>query len=68
MKQNPELMKQFTNAAVNSMQKDSPGMSSFMQGVMNNPPQPQSSINNNDFMQRSRPILIWQEIMKCHKK
>ena len=48
MKQNPELMKQFTNAAVNSMQKDSPGMSSFMQGVMNNPPPPQSSANNND--------------------
>lgn len=59
MKQNPELMKQFTNAAVNSMQKDSPGMSSFMQGVMNNPPppQPQPSTNNNDFMQRSRPDI-----------
>ena len=58
MKQNPELMKQFTSAAVNSMQKDSPGMSSFMQGVMNNPtpPQPQSS-NQSNFMQRSRPDI-----------
>ena len=58
MKQNPELMKEFTNAAVNSMQKDSPGMSSFMQGVMNNsqPPPPQSS-NQKNFMQRSRPDI-----------
>ena len=59
MKQNPELMKQFTNAAVNSMQKDSPGMSSFMQGVMNNqpPPQRESSTSNDNFMQRSRPDI-----------
>lgn len=57
MKQNPELMKQFTNAAVNSMQKDSPGMSSFMQGVMNNPQPPQQSSKQNNFMQRSRPDI-----------
>ena len=35
MKQNPELMKQFTNAAVNSMQQENPGISSFMKDLMN---------------------------------
>ena len=54
MKQNPDLMKQFTNAAVNSMQKDNPGMSSFMQNVMNNP----SSSDPQQFSQnRSRPDI-----------
>jgi len=47
MKQNPELMKQFTNAAVNSMQKENPNMSNFMQNVMNNPPSQPFSQNNN---------------------
>ena len=47
MKQNPELMKQFTNAAVNSMQQENPGISSFMKDVMNreNNPPPQFSQN-----------------------
>jgi len=35
MKQNPELMHQFTQAAVNTMSQDNPGMGKFMSGVMN---------------------------------
>ena len=68
MKQNPELMKQFTNAAVNSMQKDSPGMSSFMQGVMNNPPPPREQQNKGDFMQRSRPDISMARDNEMPKK
>ena len=36
MRQNPELMQQFTQAAVNSMSESNPGFSGFMNGVMNN--------------------------------
>lgn len=36
MRQNPELMQQFTQAAVNSMGESNPGFSGFMNGVMNN--------------------------------
>ena len=36
MRQNPELMQQFTQAAVNSMSDTSPGFSGFMNGVMGN--------------------------------
>lgn len=35
MRQNPELMQQFTQAAVNSMGDTNPGFSGFMNGVMN---------------------------------
>jgi hypothetical protein len=35
MRQNPELMRQFQNAAVNSMSNTSPGFSGFMGGLMN---------------------------------
>jgi len=42
MRQNPDLMRQFQNAAVNSMAGSNPGFSGFMNGVMNNePPMPQ---------------------------
>jgi len=34
MRQNPELMQQFTQAAVNTMSQDNPGFGGFMQGVM----------------------------------
>jgi len=45
MRQNPELMQQFTSAAVNSMQNTSPGFSNFMGNFMpgassNAPPPP----------------------------
>ena len=35
LRQNPDLMRQFQNAAVNSMAQTSPGFSGFMSGVMN---------------------------------
>ena len=41
MRQNPELMQQFTQAAVSSMSEKNPGFGGFMQGVMNNKGQPQ---------------------------
>jgi hypothetical protein len=34
MRQNPELMQQFTQAAVNSMSRENPGFGGFMSGVM----------------------------------
>jgi hypothetical protein len=36
LRQNPELMKQFQTAAVNSMGQSSPGLSGFMNGIINN--------------------------------
>jgi len=36
MRQNPDLMNQFTQAAANSMGDSSPGLSNFMNGVMGN--------------------------------
>jgi hypothetical protein len=35
LRQNPDLMRQFQNAAVNSMSQTSPGFSGFMSGIMN---------------------------------
>lgn len=35
LRQNPDLMKQFQNAAVNSMGNNNPGFSGFMNGLMN---------------------------------
>ena len=40
MKQNPELMQQFTQAAVNSMGEQSPGFGGFMNNIMRNEPNP----------------------------
>ena len=44
LRQNPDLMRQFQTAAVNTMGQSSPGFSGFMNGVMNNesnqPPPP----------------------------
>ena len=41
LRQNPDLMKQFQSAAVNSMSQTSPGFSGFMNGLMNPEPQAQ---------------------------
>jgi hypothetical protein len=41
MRQNPDLMRQFQSAAVNSMSNTNPGFSGFMGGLMN-PPETQS--------------------------
>jgi hypothetical protein len=39
-RQNPDLMRSFQNAAVNSMSQTSPGFSGFMSNVMNSDPKP----------------------------
>jgi hypothetical protein len=59
MKQNPELMQQFTQAAVSSMGQQNPGFGGFMQGVMNNGPQqmpPMGSPPGPPQMQRRPPM------------
>jgi hypothetical protein len=38
LRQNPDLMRQFQQAAVNSMATSNPGFSGFMSGIMNNEP------------------------------
>ena len=38
MRQNPELMQQFQNAAMNTMGQQNPGFGQFMGGVMGGPP------------------------------
>ena len=45
LKQNPELMQQFTQAAVSSMSRENPGFGGFMSGVMGGgmPMQPPAS-------------------------
>ena len=42
MRQNPELMQQFTQAAVNQMGNERPGFGNFMNGMMNQGPPPQA--------------------------
>jgi hypothetical protein len=44
LRQNPDLMRSFQNAAVNSMAGSNPGFSGFMSGIMN--PEPQVSRHN----------------------
>ena len=39
LRQNPDLMRQFQSAAVNSMGQSNPGFSGFMNGIMNPEPQ-----------------------------
>ena len=43
LRQNPDLMRQFQTAAVNSMSQQSPGFSGFMNNMMNPEPQPSMS-------------------------
>ena len=52
LRQNPELMRQFQTAAVNSMSNSHPGFSGFMNGVMSNdgPPPPPMSTQNREPM------------------
>tara|TARA_B110000444_G_scaffold228994_2_gene235170 strand:- start:20987 stop:22450 length:1464 start_codon:yes stop_codon:yes gene_type:complete len=64
MKQNPELMKQFTSAAVNTMGNNgSPGFAGFMNGVFGNNNADQSSQNDSglgfgESRQRTMPSNI----------
>ena len=48
MKQNPDLMKQFTQAAVNTMGQQNPGFAGFMGNVMNNGSNGGNSVNNSE--------------------
>jgi hypothetical protein len=67
LRQNPDLMRQFQSAAVNSMSQTSPGFSGFMNNVMNpdGPPPPPMATqgqdtpynrpgNNNSFREQDR--------------
>lgn len=44
LRQNPDLMRSFQNAAVNSMSQTNPGFSGFMSGIMNPTPAPGSGM------------------------
>ena len=52
MRQNPDLMQQFTQAAVNTMGQSNPGLGGFMSGMM--PPQPPSNNANRPDLQAAR--------------
>ena len=55
MRQNPELMQQFTQAAVNSMGETSPGLSGFMNNVMHDQQQSAAPQNARPFQQNPGP-------------
>ena len=44
LRQNPDLMRSFQNAAVNSMSQSSPGFGGFMSNMMNPDPKPQQGM------------------------
>jgi hypothetical protein len=46
MRQNPDLAQQFQKAAIDSMGQSNPGLSGFMNNVMNNTSQPQQPTNS----------------------
>jgi hypothetical protein len=57
LKQNPDLMKSFQQAAVNSMSSSAPGLSNFMDGVLNDtsrkgPPPPLQTQQSNNYSSR----------------
>ena len=58
MRQNPELMQQFTQAAVNQMGNEKPGFGGFMNNMMNNnpgsngPPPPMRTKNTDNYTDR----------------
>ena len=56
LKQNPELMQQFTQAAVNSMGESNPGFGNFMGSMMQEPPRG-SPPGPNEEQRRSPPRM-----------
>jgi hypothetical protein len=69
MRQNPDLMNQFTKAAVSSMEKNSPGLSNFMNdfGMSHSEPAPPSGPSN--FRQDMKgPDNIDQLLNQLNKK
>ena len=71
MKQNPELMQQFTSAAVNSMQNTNPGfsgfMGNFMPGESNDrpPPPPMQTQTNRSQSERTAPPANRPDLMRA---
>jgi len=71
MRQNPEMMQQFTNAAVNSMQNTNPGfsgfMGNFMPGASNDrpPPPPAQTQTNRSQSERTAPPANRPDIMRA---
>ena len=71
MRQNPDLMQQFTSAAVNSMQDTNPGfsgfMGNFMPGASNNrpPPPPQPTQVNRSQSDRTAPPTNRRDLMRA---
>jgi len=47
LRQNPDLMRQFQTAAVNSMSNSNPGFSNFMSNLGSNPAPPTQNLNQN---------------------
>ena len=66
LKQNPELMKQFTNAAANTMQDQNTGLGNFMADIMKEKQQSQSNHTlNNDMQEEENDInLLGESIHK----
>jgi len=61
MRQNPELMAQFQNAAMNSMNQSNPGFGQFMGGVMGGPSQampPRGSPQGPSMGMRNNPPMM----------
>ena len=71
MRQNPEMMQQFTSAAVNSMQNTNPGfsgfMGNFMPGASNDrpPPPPAQTQTNRSQSERTAPPANRPDIMRA---
>ena len=71
MRQNPDLMQQFTSAAVNSMQNTNPGfsgfMGNFMPGASNSrpPPMPVQTQVNRSQNERTAPPTNRPDIMRA---
>jgi hypothetical protein len=71
MRQNPDLMQQFTSAAVNSMQNTSPGfsgfMGNFMPGASNDrpPPPPAQTQVNRSQNERTAPPTNRPDLMRA---
>jgi hypothetical protein len=71
MRQNPDLMQQFTSAAVNSMQNTNPGfsgfMGNFMPGASNDrpPPPPAQTQVNRSQNERTAPPTNRPDLMRA---
>lgn len=60
MRQNPELMQQFTQAAVSSMSQENPGFGGFMSGVMGGQPMPPMGPPGPTSQMRAKPPQMKQ--------